>query len=86
MAGSQGRTSQGIGNGAQNDDCDREGREMLLEGEIPVDSDEYVKRLDRHPNAGKDRGAPHHFGAAGNDWLAHAVRLLPTPRRVQRGG
>src|SRR5258708_18678447 len=41
------------------------------------------ERLDRHPGAGKDRGAPHHFGVAGNDRLFHAARLLPIPKAVQ---
>ena len=37
------KVGEAIGNGTQHDDCDREGRETLLEGEIPVDGDEYVQ-------------------------------------------
>src|SRR5216684_863917 len=38
-----------IGNGTQHDDRDGESREMLLEGEIPVDGDEHVELFRGHP-------------------------------------
>ena len=44
------------------------------------------ERLNRHPSAGKNCCAPHHFGAARDNWLSHTVRLLPTPRLVQLWG
>ena len=34
--------------------------------------------LNRHPSTRKNRSAPHHIGAARDNWRVHAVRLLPT--------
>ena len=37
------KIAKAIGMSTQNNDCDREHRKILLEGEIPIDSDKYVK-------------------------------------------
>src|SRR5712691_9638903 len=67
-----------IGNGAQHDDRDGESGEMLLEGEVPVDGDEYVELF---CGEGKQfavlDGRPSHL-VRGTDFVAdNAAREAP---------